>query len=225
MTGCGQVHYIGQCHTFRRLAFSNKLAVVEESRLCRCCLMAGHMSAVCKKRGCSNCSDVRLGHHFHLCSKNVKNVPADRETPKPAQIPQWQPTQLVASENTGQTMNQVLANDTYMSNLANDTHLMRILEASVESTINFENEVHVLSNLVTLSTTARFRPIEINEAFSCSKWGGSRRHVSGLHEHASCSCNIHHYRRFGVESSNSKHDLSTDWVFAYQCQRLGWLYV
>lgn len=66
-------------------------------------------------------------------------------------------------------MNQVLANDTYMSNLANDTHLMRILEASVESTINFENEVHVLSNLVTLSTTARFRPIEINEAFSCSK--------------------------------------------------------
>lgn len=73
MTGCSSVHYLGQCQEFRRLSFADKLAVVKEHKLCRCCLMIGHMSATCKKRGCSNCPDAKYKHHFHLCSKNIKS--------------------------------------------------------------------------------------------------------------------------------------------------------
>lgn len=88
MTGCDQVHYLGQCPVFRRLSFADRLEIVKENRLCRCCLMTGHMSAVCKKRGCSNCPDARFKHHYHLCSKTVKNEPPKKEWPKPVQTTQ-----------------------------------------------------------------------------------------------------------------------------------------
>lgn len=80
MNDCDQVHYLGQCQAFRNLTIAEKMTVVKEHQLCRCCLMAGHMSTTCKKRGCSNCPDAKIKHHYHLCSKNVKSESTKKET-------------------------------------------------------------------------------------------------------------------------------------------------
>lgn len=79
MTGCGLTHYLGQCMNFRRLTFADRLEVVKENQLCRCCLMTGHMASICKKRGCSNCPDAKYKHHYFLCSKAPKIEPPKRE--------------------------------------------------------------------------------------------------------------------------------------------------
>lgn len=83
MTDCEQVHYLGQCPNFKRLTLADKLEVVKEHKLCRCCLMEGHMSAICKRRGCSNCPEAKFKHHFLLCTKQMKIDQARKEMAKP----------------------------------------------------------------------------------------------------------------------------------------------
>lgn len=82
MTKCNLVHYLGQCAEYRRLTFADRLAVVRDHKLCRCCLMSGHMAATCKKRGCSNCPEVKNKHHFHLCPKNTQAGAGQGKTSK-----------------------------------------------------------------------------------------------------------------------------------------------
>lgn len=83
MTGCDLVHYLGQCPNFKQLTLADKWEIVKEHQLCRCCLMAGHQTAQCKKRGCSDCPEAKFKHHFHLCSKG-KGDSTKKESAKTA---------------------------------------------------------------------------------------------------------------------------------------------
>lgn len=72
MSGCEQTHYLGQCQQFEKLSFADKMDVVREHQLCRCCLIKGHMALNCKRRGCAKCPDGKFKHHFRLCTKNLQ---------------------------------------------------------------------------------------------------------------------------------------------------------
>lgn len=88
MTGCNSIHYLGQCESFKQLKLADRLEIVKAHQLCRCCLMAGHMAAVCKRRGCSNCRDSKVKHHYHLCTKNAASGSAKKDPTKAAQTAQ-----------------------------------------------------------------------------------------------------------------------------------------
>lgn len=79
MTNCDQIHYLGQCQEFQKLSFADKMDVVREHRLCRCCLATGHMALNCKRSSCTKCPGDKNKHHFRLCTKAVQfkqNPPA-----------------------------------------------------------------------------------------------------------------------------------------------------
>lgn len=89
MTGCTQVHYLGQCQEFAKLSYADKMEVVKQHHLCRCCLMAGHMATICKRYGCSKCPDSKFKHHFRLCQKatNVRAITFTSSVPsQPAPV-------------------------------------------------------------------------------------------------------------------------------------------
>lgn len=72
MPKCTKTHYLGQCSEFAKLNFAGKLEVVREHRLCRCCLMTGHMAITCKRSGCNKCPEAKIRHHFRLCAKSAE---------------------------------------------------------------------------------------------------------------------------------------------------------
>lgn len=84
MTGCDQTHYLGQCQQFSKLSLAERMTIVREHRLCRCCLLAGHMSSSCRRTGCSKCPEDKLKHHFRLCSKpmQAKQDPSSDHKPQ-----------------------------------------------------------------------------------------------------------------------------------------------
>lgn len=82
MPSCGQVHYLGQCRLFSALSINDKLKVVKDHNLCRCCLVPGHMASKCQRSGCSKCPDQRPQHHFRLCPKATDAKPATSAEPK-----------------------------------------------------------------------------------------------------------------------------------------------
>lgn len=69
MAGCDLVHYLGQCSQFKKLNYGERQQIVKDHQLCRCCLGVGHMANMCRRRGCSECPDAKIKHHYWLCSK------------------------------------------------------------------------------------------------------------------------------------------------------------
>lgn len=82
MTGCKQAHFLAFCPAFLKLSRTDRMEVVKEHRLCRCCLMAGHMSSACKRSGCRECPDAKPKHHHRICSKQQ-----DTRVPKGEEVP------------------------------------------------------------------------------------------------------------------------------------------
>lgn len=78
MPSCNELHYLGQCTAFRSLPLVGRLDVIKQSRLCRCCLLPGHMATACERSGCSKCPEEKAKHHYRLCAKTAINpkVPA-----------------------------------------------------------------------------------------------------------------------------------------------------
>lgn len=88
MTGCGQTHYLGLCPKFQQVKFSDRMEIVKEHNLCRCCLMVDHTARDCGRRGCAKCPDAKSKHHYFLCMKTHQDGPMKKEATKPSRAPQ-----------------------------------------------------------------------------------------------------------------------------------------
>lgn len=84
MPNCGQLHYLGQCRLFSALSMTDRLRVVKENNLCRCCLVSGHMASKCQRKGCAKCPDQKPQHHFRLCPKATDTKPVTSIETKPS---------------------------------------------------------------------------------------------------------------------------------------------
>lgn len=71
MPQCGLVHYLGQCTLFRDKTLQQRMDIVARHKLCRCCMLTGHMAVQCPRDGCSKCPDARPKHHFRMCPKTT----------------------------------------------------------------------------------------------------------------------------------------------------------
>lgn len=68
---CTQNHPIFLCDEFKRMKYDDKLLLVREHNLCRCCLKPGHIARTCGYIGCKDCPGVTIKHHFRICPKIV----------------------------------------------------------------------------------------------------------------------------------------------------------
>lgn len=68
---CNERHGLYQCNAFRRLGLQERLRVVYNNQLCRCCMRQGHIAIKCERDGCSKCPESKVKHHFKLCPKTT----------------------------------------------------------------------------------------------------------------------------------------------------------
>lgn len=70
---CGKFHLLYQCEKYKSLRYNDRLSVVNQYRLCKCCLRRGHYARNCSFNGCRRCPDVAIRHNLSLCPKQVEN--------------------------------------------------------------------------------------------------------------------------------------------------------
>lgn len=87
MSGCGQTHYLDQCEAFNKLTHYERVNITREHRLCRVCLLPGHMALECKRSQCKRCPESKIKHHHKICGKqheaNKQGAKVEKKEPTP----------------------------------------------------------------------------------------------------------------------------------------------
>jgi hypothetical protein len=77
--GCTEKHPVYMCDIFRQMNLADRLKLVRQNRLCRCCLKSGHFSKDCTRDSCMLCPDAELKHNIKLCDKSRFNQPREQD--------------------------------------------------------------------------------------------------------------------------------------------------
>lgn len=62
---CNKTHRLWNCKLFGKVQFKDQLKLIEDWKLCPCCLIGHHAAAGCERHGCSMCDNAK--HNFFLC--------------------------------------------------------------------------------------------------------------------------------------------------------------
>lgn len=80
MNGCTQTHPVFVCDLFKQAGMEARIKVVNDNRLCRCCLKPGHVASTCTYPTCSQCPDDRYKHNYRVCKKAKLNYGGNQKT-------------------------------------------------------------------------------------------------------------------------------------------------